>query len=154
VDRAPSIHEILKESESEFPPAVLLPSQYYAGGRQAKLACGEQRLMLAMLADAINCLLGSGRKRAGLRDDALGWLAGLPSAVSFEQACEAVGLDPDLMRTGIEKLVRNGDTAITHIYFKIRQGQSLDSKRASAPASRACAKAGRAGSAREPDPLL
>jgi hypothetical protein len=93
---------IPEKSDPKNPADIILPSQYYAGLRRAGLACGEQQLMLALLADAIFCVLtGSDRRR---RDEAWRWLAGRSSAVSFEQACEAVGLEPDAMKTGIEKL--------------------------------------------------
>ncbi len=70
--------------------------------------------MLALLADAIFCLLTG--KDPRLRDEA--WLAGSSSAVSFEQACEAVGLDPDAMRTGIEKLALNEHSLVPRTYLK------------------------------------
>ncbi len=113
--RSPSIHE---ESESEVSAGIILPSQYYAGLRRAGLACGEQRLMLALLADAIFCVLtGSDRRR---RNEVWRWLAGESSAVSFEEACEAVGLEPDAMRTGIEKLALTDHGRAVRKYLRRR----------------------------------
>jgi hypothetical protein len=85
---------------------VILPVQYYESARRARFLCGERRLMLALLADAICCLLTVGLRYERLRQEARRWLAGRgPSPVSFEAACEALGLDPDATRVSIENLV-------------------------------------------------
>jgi hypothetical protein len=78
--------------------------------------------MLALLADAIFCRLTFKDRR--LRNEARWWLAGRSSAVSFEQACEAVGLDPEAIRTGIEKLAlsEHGGAARGQLRRKHRQG--------------------------------
>ena len=82
----------------------ILPSQYFdrSGGHRLT---GEQRLMLAMLADAINVyqqgvLARSTRKRL-LYVDAERWImAGRPTlhAFSFETVCESLGVDPSMLR--------------------------------------------------------
>ena len=117
--RSPSIRE---ESDSEGPAGIILPSQYFAGLRQARPSCGERRRMLALLADAIFCRLTFTDRR--LRNEARWWLAGRSSAVSFEQACEAVELDPKAMRTGIEQLAlsEHGRAARGHLRRKHRSG--------------------------------
>jgi hypothetical protein len=71
--------------------------------------CGERRLMLALLGDAVCCLLTVGARFESLRAETRDWLAGRGSSpVSFEDACEALGFNPDAMRAGIENLVASG----------------------------------------------
>jgi len=82
----------------------ILPSQYYdfSGGHRLT---GEQRLMLALLADAINvyqqgAASRSTRKRM-LYVDAERWiLADGPSrhAFSFETVCECLSINPAVLR--------------------------------------------------------
>ena len=107
---------IRKESEPEGPSDIILPSQYFAGLRQGRPASGEPRLMLALLNDAIFCLLIGNDRRRGA--EVQRWLAGGSSAVSFEQACHALGLDPGAIRTGIEKLALNEDSLVPRTYLK------------------------------------
>src|SRR5258707_4159732 len=82
----------------------ILPSQYYdvSGGHRLT---GEQRLMLALLADAINVyqqgvMSRSTRKRM-LYVDAERWImAGpaAPQAFSFEVGCDALEINPAVLR--------------------------------------------------------
>src|SRR5271156_2319233 len=76
----------------------------------------EQNLMLAVLADAIGLIL-----RADLFEhhaehhaaaQAWDWILGFgPAGVTFEDACEAVGLDHDALRKSIKRLLRANHTA-------------------------------------------
>lgn len=82
----------------------ILPSQYYdfSGGHQLT---GEQRLMLALLADAINvyqqgALSRSTRKRM-LYVDSERWIMSdyrCRHAFSFETVCECLGINPVVLR--------------------------------------------------------
>jgi hypothetical protein len=82
----------------------ILPSQYYdfSGGHRLT---GEQRLMLALLADAINvyqqgAASRSTRKRM-LYVDAERWImADAPSrhAFTFETVCDCLGINPIVLR--------------------------------------------------------
>jgi hypothetical protein len=93
------------ENQPHKIPDVTLPIQYYEGALRARFFCGERRLMMALLADAICCLLTVGPGFERLRKETRGWLAGRgPSPVSFEDACEALGLDPDATRVSIKNL--------------------------------------------------
>jgi hypothetical protein len=82
---------------------IILPSQYFAlTGPQA--LCSEQRLMLAVLVDAVNIIRscrpnGSLRKR-GLYDEAHDWIftRGRSRAFSFENVCDGLGIEPELLR--------------------------------------------------------
>ena len=77
---------------------LVLPIQYYGALRRARVSSGEQRLMLALLADAIRNLLTTGPQYRRVRNETREWIAGRPATVSFEDACESVGLDPDALR--------------------------------------------------------
>ena len=82
----------------------ILPSQYYdfSGGHRLT---GEQRLMLALLADAINvyqqgALSRSTRKRV-LYVDSERWIMSdcrSRHAFSFETVCECLGINPVVLR--------------------------------------------------------
>jgi hypothetical protein len=86
---------------------VILPAQYYAPLHKARFTLGEHRLMLAILIDAINCILAC-RRQVQLRQEALEWITGRTGgAVSFVNACEAIGVEPNALRTAVEKLARN-----------------------------------------------
>jgi hypothetical protein len=82
----------------------ILPSQFFdmsGGGRLS----GEQRLMAALLADAVNVyrkgvLSRSARKRL-LYLDAERWITGhgkIGHAFSFETVCDALGIDSGMVR--------------------------------------------------------
>jgi hypothetical protein len=83
---------------------VILPCQYYdlsGGDRQS----GEQRLMFALLVDAINVyqrgVMSPMAQARRLYVDAEQWImAHRPAdgALSFDLVCDAVGIDPILLR--------------------------------------------------------
>jgi hypothetical protein len=82
----------------------ILPCQYYdtSGGHRLS---GEQRLMLALLADAINVyqqgvLSRSTRKRLLYVDSERWIMAGARAghAFSFETVCDALGINPAVLR--------------------------------------------------------
>lgn len=81
----------------------ILPCQFYdlSGGHRLT---GEQRLMLALLADAINVfqqgLLSRSTRKRMLYVDAERWIMdhGRPHAFSFDAACEALGIDTGFLR--------------------------------------------------------
>jgi hypothetical protein len=85
-------------------PEVILPCQYYdlAGGERRS---GEQRLMFALLVDAINVyqrgMLSSASKARRLSIEAEQWIMTqhpVGGALTFDLACDAVGLEPRLLR--------------------------------------------------------
>jgi len=83
----------------------ILPSQYFdvSGGHRMT---AEQRLMLALLADAINVYQQGATSRATrkrlLYVDAERWIMMAsqpgPHAFSFETVCEALGINPSALR--------------------------------------------------------
>src|SRR6266446_10548547 len=90
-------------------PDVLLPSQFFElVGSQT--FSSEQRLMLAVLADAIN-VLGSAdssnlRKRNSF-NEASSWVFadGVTSPLSFDNVCNALGVDAESLRRRLSELV-------------------------------------------------
>jgi len=80
---------------------ILVPAQYYDGScRHTKVVSGEQRLMLALIADAIRVLLKPGLRNRRLGVENRSSLAGVPAVVSFDDACEAVRDRPPRVLTG------------------------------------------------------
>jgi hypothetical protein len=108
----------------------ILPCQYFdtSGGHRMS---GEQRLMLALLADAINVyqqgvLSHSTRKRL-LYVDAERWImagARTRHAFSFDTVCDALGINPAVLRRRMvawkHRVRGDDDTRVTpHLRLKI-----------------------------------
>ncbi len=109
----------------------ILPCQYYDASGGHRLT-GEQRLMLALLADAINvyqqgALSRNTRKRL-LFIDAERWItAGVRCrhAFSFDTVCDALGINPSILRRRMlawkHELRRSAEarTGAPHLRLKI-----------------------------------
>ena len=83
-------------------PDVILPSQFFESVG-AQTFSSEQRLMLAVLADAINVLGStdsSKHRRRNSFNEAWCWVfaKGRTSSLSFDHVCEALGLDAESLR--------------------------------------------------------
>ncbi len=109
----------------------ILPSQYYdlSGGHRLT---GEQRLMLALLADAINVyqqgVLSRNTRKRLLFINAERWIttgAKCRHAFSFDTVCDALGINPSMLRrrmlTWKHELRRNVEAraAAPHLRLKI-----------------------------------
>ena len=88
---------------------IILPSQYFGAAGSGGLS-GEQRLMLAVLIDAINVLQswqggGSTRKRRNFAE-AAHWVNthGTSHPFSFDSVCDALEIDPQLLRSRLRLL--------------------------------------------------
>lgn len=88
---------------------IILPSQYF-GAMGSSGLCSEQRLMLAVLVDAINILqswqrMGSARKRRAFAEAAQ-WVnvCGAAYPFSFDSICDALGIDSDVLRQRLSGL--------------------------------------------------
>jgi hypothetical protein len=103
-------HEI-EATDLPGPADVMLPSQFFgpmgSGGLHS-----EQRLMLAVLVDAINILqgwnrMGSARKRRTFADTAQ-WvlMQGTNYPFSFDNVCDALSIDPEMLRQRLRGLAR------------------------------------------------
>ena len=89
-----------------FAPDALLPSQFF-GLVGAPRFSSEQRLVLAVLIDAINLVLRENRDRSPDFIEASSWIfvSGRASPLSFDIACDAVGLNPECLRKRLFDLV-------------------------------------------------
>jgi hypothetical protein len=85
---------------------VVLPCEVRPGQSPAHARRGERFLMLALLADAINIFLkGSAERR--LLAETRTWIRGGnidSQVISFEDACDALGIDPQAMRKRLFRL--------------------------------------------------
>jgi len=105
-------------------PDVVLPSQFF-DSVGAKAFSSEQRLMLAVLTDAIN-ILGeyrvspSQRKRESF-DEASSWVfsEGVEGPLSFEHVCDALGVNAASLRARLSDLISNRDG--TSLKLRIKQ---------------------------------
>lgn len=86
---------------------TLVPHQYLETIKRKLPLAAEQRLMLAVLADAIYCFQkyynARGRKNRRLFEDTEAWIIGSGAdwIFSFENICETAGLDPSCVRRGL-----------------------------------------------------
>ncbi|GEM_PF-6839444 len=100
------------ESESgyfEFEGAVL-PVQVRLAVNTSHARSGERLLMLAVLTDAINIFLKATAERR-LWSDTRNWIRSVSSdchTITFEDACDAVGLDPAALRERLFRLKYGG----------------------------------------------
>jgi hypothetical protein len=93
----------MPDPEPELPePDVLLPAQLGWGSRPDSETSPAKSLLLAMLEDAIRCVLTPAASRrdaaeaeSWIRDDDLDW------PMSYRNVCEALGFQPDLLRRAI-----------------------------------------------------
>jgi hypothetical protein len=96
---------------------IILPAQYFGSVGSVGLS-GEQRLMLAVLADAINLLhswkgSGSPRKRRNFAEAAQ-WVntRGTCHPFSFDSVCDALEIDSEVLRSRLRVLtVRPANSA-------------------------------------------
>ena len=92
--------------DGPFTPGAILPSQFF-GSAGAKAFSSEQRLMLAVLTDAINLVLRENRDRSRDFIEASSWIfaSGVVSPLSFEIACDTIGLNPECLRERLFDLI-------------------------------------------------
>jgi hypothetical protein len=90
----------------DLTPATLLPSQYF-GSIGARTFSSEQRLMLAVLVDAINLVLRENRRDRSASQEASSWIfaSGVARWLSFDLACDALGLSPEWLRKRLVELL-------------------------------------------------
>jgi hypothetical protein len=92
---------------SLFQPDTLLSDQYFSGHKSKQLDPGK-RLMLAVLQDAVLCyqdnVLAEETKKKALFREAEIWIMEESKdwIFSFENVCEALGLNPRYVRAGLK----------------------------------------------------
>jgi hypothetical protein len=90
-----------------FQPDSLLPVQFFTALKQRSQACGERRLMAAILEDAIDCfqkyLWAKDNRSRNLRLEAESWFLSDDDSwpFSFINVCHALDLEPDFIRRGL-----------------------------------------------------
>ena len=94
-------------------PDAILPSQFFESVG-AQTFSSEQRLMLAILADAINVLgsTDSSNLRRRSYNEAWSWVFAkrITSSLSFDHVCDALGVDAESLRRRLSELVsEHGD---------------------------------------------
>jgi hypothetical protein len=92
-----------------FEDDVMLPEQYFARLRQRADYPGEQRLLLAILEDAVHCFRTnfSARtpRRRHLFEEAEEWLFtdACEASVTFDYVCDVFDLDQGSIRAGLQR---------------------------------------------------
>ena len=92
---------------SLFQPDSLLPVQFFASLKQRSQACGERRLMAAILEDAVDCfqkyLWAKDNRSRNLRLEAENWFISDDDSwpFSFLNVCHALDLEPGFLRRGL-----------------------------------------------------
>jgi hypothetical protein len=105
----------LEESlPGKFEPDTLLPTQYYEIMRRRHSLEGERKLMFAVLEDAVECYLKNmnarPRKQRILFYEAQNWMYAKHKVglFAFETLCEALGIEPVILREALESRRRMG----------------------------------------------
>lgn len=120
-------------------PDIILKSQFFDSMGSGGLT-SEQRLMLAILADAIN-IVYDGYRRGVVRDrgafaEARNWIfqPGGRWPMAFEQVCDGLGINPSALRARISAMVSGAvqaRSAPLHLRLKeASRQQSLSVNRA------------------------
>jgi len=92
-----------------FVEEVMLPEQYFAQLRQRADFPGEQRLLLAVLEDAVHCfqanLLARSPRRQQAFDEAEEWLLEpeVDAKVTLEYVCDVFGFNVEYLRAGLRQ---------------------------------------------------
>lgn len=118
--------EVASEDDPQSPlPEVILPSQFFKlVGAQA--FSSEQRLMLAVLIDAINVLgdyrVSPNRRKRNSFDDASSWFFAdsITSPLSFDYVCDALSVDAASLRRRLSELL--SEHSGTLIRLRVRAG--------------------------------
>src|SRR5262245_56336103 len=129
----------MSDQESDQPePEVMLPAQLGWGSRVDSETSGVRALLLAMLEDAIRCLLTPGGSRR-VAAEAESWIRGDEPdwPLSYRNVCEALGFQPDLLRRAIlRRAAPASDTTEAPWTLHLRRGRGPAGM--TATARRAC----------------
>jgi len=103
-------------------PDVLLPSQFFESVG-AQTFSSEQRLMLAVLADAINVLGStdsSNLRKRNFFNEAWSWVFAkrITSSLSFDHVCDALGVDAGSLRRRLSELVSEHGGTLLRLRLK------------------------------------
>src|SRR6266404_4968425 len=102
-------------------PDTILPSQFFESVG-ARTFSSEQRLMLAVLADAINLLGSSGSSNLRRRsyNEAWSWVFAkrITSSLSFDHVCDALGINAESLRRRLSELVSEHGGSLLRLRLK------------------------------------
>ncbi len=89
-------------------PDLILPIQFFDALHRRRPSQGEQRLVLAILEDALNCfqknIFASRSRKRRLFREAEAWLMSEnEEPFSFEHVCAILGLEPTYVRDGVHR---------------------------------------------------
>ncbi len=115
-------------------PDIILKSQFFEliGKR---VLTSEQRLMLAVLADAINIVQeGSAQPTVRKRNsfiEARNWIfqSCVACPLAFENVCDALGIDPEALRWRIGALVSSAAAGVRVPRFRLRLKEASRAQR-------------------------
>jgi len=128
---------------SLFQPDTLLPEQYLDTYRRKLHLEPEKKLMLAILEDAIACyqkyLFARDIKGKALFLEAAEWIQqeSDEGVFAFDSVCEALGLNPEYVRRGLDTWKENSLAQRTQAkVYQLKAQQSRKNKRAVAAVAR------------------
>ena len=102
-------------------PDAILPSQFFESVGAQTFSC-EQRLMLAVLADAINVLgsTDSSNLRRRSYNEAWSWVftKRITSSLSFDHVCDALGINAESLRRRLSELVSEHGGTLLRLRLK------------------------------------
>lgn len=102
-----TLSSVADAGASLFQPDSLLPTQFFTALKQRSQACGERRLMAAILEDAIDCfqkyLWAKDNRSRNLRLEAESWFLADDDTwpFAFINVCHALDLEPGFIRRGL-----------------------------------------------------
>ena len=100
-------HQAEERLNDLFEPDILLPIQYFAALKRKRFSCGEHRLLVAIMQDAIECfqkhLHARDSKRRQLYLEAEAWVNAEDDdgTFSFDNVCDLLGMNPEYLRQGL-----------------------------------------------------
>lgn len=100
-------HQAEERLNDLFEPDILLPVQYFAALKRKRFSCGEHRLLVAIMQDAIECfqkhLHARDSKRRQLYLEAEAWINAEndDGTFSFDNVCDLLGMSPEYLRQGL-----------------------------------------------------
>ena len=115
---------------AESIPDTILPSQFFESVG-AQTFSSEKRLMLAVLADAINLLRSSNLRKHKSFNEAWSWVfaKSIASSLSFDHVCDVLGLDAESLRRRLAESVSEHGTNLRRLRFSEtgrRQGLTVN----------------------------
>jgi len=141
-------HAVEDKVFSLFQPDVLIPGQFMATTKSKTHRDPEQRLMLAVLEDAVWCfqngLRTKDKKKQELAREAEQWLIEEDSGwlFSFNEICELLGIESDYLRKRLltwkkEALDARSKQRLQRSAYATRKGSSRDKRHRSLRAAAA-----------------